>query len=31
MIIVIKEAPVNICASIRGNTGGASIILHDWA
>jgi len=31
MIVIINEAPVNICASSRGNTGGASIILHDWA
>jgi len=26
-----KKVPANICASSRGNTGGASVTHHDWA
>jgi len=31
LIVIIKEDPVNICASSCGNTEGTSVILHDWA
>jgi hypothetical protein len=31
MTLLEKEAPANTRASSRGNTGGASVTLHDWA
>jgi len=29
-MIISKEVPNNTCASIRGNTRGASVIRHSW-
>ena len=31
MTVLKKEVPANTRASSRGNTGGASVIHHDWA